>query len=440
MTLRSKTPLFLNYLRNRWKALVIPGTLFLTFLSFYLWTSFTLSQTGAFNVNEVLFGMDMQRIVNDITQFNANHFRTTVHPLFMIFFNPAGEILQRLTNSDISTAIILNSLFGAAGVCLAYCVFFLIMKNNRRAVLFAVIYGVSAGQLFHAVIPETYAFSGFSLLCTWYLFIWSIREKKIILPLWILCGIFSIGVTTTNIIQTLICLIVACGFVHGFKPARTVISKAVFFLLCTVGIAIILSMIQRIIYPMTNPFFIPGAYKEEFNYVSLTILRDPVLVLNHLARVMLLVSYMAPIPGTFLLPEVKTPIVSLESSVSFTPAGLAAVILWSGILVGAIFSTLRKATRNRPFTWNETAYQAGGFLLCLLFNVSLHVFYGVPQIGPVQFFLYSGNFVFLLPGILAIMMRRNNTWVDIPLAALALCMLVNNMQVIFDVINLLTAG
>lgn len=418
---------------------LISLVIFLSFLPFYLFTSFSLSNTDVFSTEEILFGMDMQRIVNDLTQFHSIHYRTTVHPLFVLFFNPAGEILQKLTHSDITSAIILNSMFGAAGVAIAYAVLSLILESKKRAFFFAVIFGVTSGQFFHAVIIETYAFSSFSLVCTYLLFIWSIREKKIILPLWIICGIFTLAITTTNVFQTLICFVIACVFVYGLKPIGTVINKTIFFLVCIFGIAVILSMIQRIIYPLTNPFFLPGAYKEEFDYASLLVLRDPILVLSHLARIVFLVSYIAPIPGKSMIPGLNTPIISLETSTSFTPAGVAAVILWSGCWAWAIFITVRKIVKSKPIKWDETAFQAGGFILCLLFNIGLHSFYGAPQADFIQYFLFSGNFVFLLPGILSLLFKEGGKWVDISLATLAMCILINNVLVIQIVNNILSS-
>ena len=45
---------------------------------------------------DLALGADVPRVIADLTRFEANHYRTKVHPLFVILLNPPGALLKEL--------------------------------------------------------------------------------------------------------------------------------------------------------------------------------------------------------------------------------------------------------------------------------------------------------------------------------------------------------
>ena len=45
-------------------------------------------------VNDTIYNADSMRAFDDLTNFRGNHYRTRVHPLFVIFTQPFVQILK----------------------------------------------------------------------------------------------------------------------------------------------------------------------------------------------------------------------------------------------------------------------------------------------------------------------------------------------------------
>src|SRR6266542_6965184 len=90
------------------KKIVVIG-LFLFFFILYFSFSLLWAQTGSFTNYSIIFETDPMRVIGDMTSFGANHYRTNVHPLFVLLVNPMGILLSYLLKSQFLATIFLNS-------------------------------------------------------------------------------------------------------------------------------------------------------------------------------------------------------------------------------------------------------------------------------------------------------------------------------------------
>src|SRR4051812_33385081 len=84
----------------------------------YFWIGSAMARRNLF-VNDLFFNSDTARIARDMTVAAADHRRSNVHPLFILFVNPAGVAASWITGSTTTGAVLLNSFTGGLSVALA---------------------------------------------------------------------------------------------------------------------------------------------------------------------------------------------------------------------------------------------------------------------------------------------------------------------------------
>ena len=192
-------------------------------LYFVLGTIFTYYlQTSKFW--NVLFDLDTPRVFGDLALREFNHYRATVHPLFILLFQP----LVSLLNLFITDSNIVN--------------------------LLTFLFAISWGQIVFSSNIETYIYAQVFLILLW-LFVAYKMDKKlnyydyIIL---VLLGIGALAITITNFVQYLIVLFMVV-FCNKKESKR--------FLNCLIILAIVLAMsvtlatVQNMIWPTAPNFF-----------------------------------------------------------------------------------------------------------------------------------------------------------------------------------------
>ncbi len=415
-----------------WAALV----LLVVFSSVYYMSGSALAATPAFEENDVMFQLDTQRTVNDMTFYGGFHYRTKVHPVFVLMVNPVGEMLQRITGDPELAAVLLSSILGAAGIALFFLLVSTFLATTTTAFLLAVFFGVTSSQSLLSNIPGTSSLAVCSLLVTLIIFAYSLRRKTVPLIPWILAGVFSLGVTTTNIAQTGICFLLACQAARGEKSTRFPWMKAAIFLAAVLGITAVLALIQRAIYPTSVLFFLPEAYTEDVHYASLLIFQTPVEILRQLFRNFLAVNIFAPLPVVFAMEGRSMPAISFTAASQYTIFGIAGLILWFSLWLTGLTESVRGMIGKASRQVSERGIFLAGLSLCLLFNLVLHSFYGVEPNGTIEYFLYSGNFTLLVLGIFSVVSCLPAKPMNAFLAALIICAAANNVEVIRQIIML----
>lgn len=417
------------------RVLLFSLALFLVFTALYFTGSLALSQTPAFTENDVMFQLDTTRNIDDITYFGGFHYRTKVHPIFVLLINPSGEILQRVVHNPILAAVIINSLFGAADVALIFLLFAALFESRRKAFLLAMLFGITASQVMLSVIPGMSTISACSLLTTMLLFAYSLHKKAMPDIPWILAGVFTLGMTTTNVAQTLICFGIGSLYVYRDQGLGVILRKIALFIACVTGITVGLALIQKVLYPSSVLFFLPEAYTEDVHYASALILRNPGIVLWQLFKNFFLVNIIAPLAAVFPMEGRSLPAVSFTPATLFTPAGYAALLLWIGLGLTGIVNLI-KGYRKKPKILTEKKVLLIGFVLCLIFNLTLHSFYGVGEHGTIEYFLYSANFTFLVITIWGLLIDIPDRILNILVAALILCSAAANIQVFLQIFHI----
>ncbi len=402
--------------------------LFVSFYIFYFTVSFSLAKTMAFSRFNLLFESDVPRVIQDITCFSADHYRTSLHPAYVLMVNPIGSFLSKhLVHSDIITAVIINSFFGAFAVALAFIFFWLFSKACINSLLLSLLFGLSISQIFFGIVPETHSLATCSLLALYILFLVALQKKRLYFVFWVLIGVFVLCVTTTNFIQVLILFTIAIMHISPNKKIdivkiRRILSLGGLVLLIT----IFLSLLQRRIYPSCTLFFTPEAYIEDyFLFFNHLLLKQPFVAVVQIIKGFFLTNFIAPQPDFFFLSYLDIPSVTFASSHSYTFAGWAGIILWSFLLITGIVKIIFSKCRSPFFI---------AAFLCLLLNIFLHSFYNAERVSDtMELLIYSGNFTFLVLSFLSNYLFSKKIFVRVLLILLILVMGVNNLLVLNEV-------
>lgn len=375
--------------------------------------------------SDVLFQMDTPRVITDMTDFHGDHSRAKVHPLYVLFVNPFGVLLnQTAKGHTILWAIVLNAAFAAASVTLAFLLFRLLSGTTMRSLLLALIFAFSSSQMILAMVPETTTLATLSLLTTYAAFAADLYWRRLPLIAWIACGVFSFGVTTTNLAQTCICFAMA-RLVSPEESRGGAVLSGVLFLLGVLASAAVLACVQKAIYPSATFFFFPSTYSNNLDYASLYVLQHPLEVAVQLFKHFGLANVVAPWADPI---DVHWPLTGVTFSTSwrFPAVGYAALAAWLILVVG-------RANRQH---FRQYARFYAGLGLCVLANLVLHSLYGIGKTGECEFFLYTGNFTF---AVISVCLMRHlfdaSKAATVGLCTLFLLVAANNLTVVHQIIE-----
>lgn len=404
--------------------------LFLLFFSLYWSIGNSLAHTGALSEYDILFEMDTPRAIDDIAVFSADHYRTNVHPLYVLFTNPPGMLFHYLLNSKVGAAIVINSSFGACAVSLTSVLLWLRNRNYMSVLLLSSGFGLSTTQIALSSIPETYILASCSLIVTYILFWINLQRKELYFVWWVIAGIFTLGVSSTNFIQTLFCysLVIYAMTKKSANRLRSSVSLLYRFIVAVFFSVIALSLVQKVIYPASSLFFVPQAYFEEISYTSLFIARHPFTVLPQIFLQFFLVNVVAPLPRIFSMSERTLPAITFEHFQNYTFIGAAAAMVWLCLLCWCI---LKNASRKE-----NNDYFLPGISLCVLWNIVLHSFYGVRDNGKLEYFNVSSAVTCLVWALFSGSAVPGKKGIKIALAILVFLMGYNNISVMKHIIDL----
>jgi hypothetical protein len=370
----------------------------------------------------LFFGIDTPRVIGDMTRLDANHYRTEVHPLYVLFMNPIGATVARGLAIDaaiVATAI--TALLGALNALGAFLLFRRMDLSLPRAVIVASMFALSTSQLVLSSVPDTSSLATTSLVVTYLLFQLGLRKRSVETMPWLAAGLFSLGVTTTNFAQTLICRAVALAAAIP-QPVRKMVQGLGRWTLAVVAAAAVLAFLQKALYPSSFLFFLPSAYREDRGYVSLMVLTDRGRVLSQLAGQFFLDSIVAPTPRVVDVGQ-RLPGVTFSQAWDFSIAGFIAIMLWLTAAFASAWIALRR--------WSAFTF---GLMLCIAFNLALHSVYGAEQGQPFNYFQYSGNCTLAILALLAGTVAKLPRWAMAPLLALVLATGYNNLRVMANLV------
>lgn len=324
---------------------------------------------------DVFYGGDTPRVLQDMTLHDSLHYRTAVHPLFVILTQPFVWALGKLTGLLVS-AIIFEAFVGA----LSATFFFLLMKkmglNKKASFLATTVLVLTFSQIAFNSIFETYIFSQLGLMVMWLLTIGMI-DKKLELKdyaLLVIAGVASLAFTMTNIMQFLILLTI---IIFLNKKEKNKLIKFGAIILVVVAITTLLAEVQRAIWPSANNFFtsslngfIVERNSEEYTYIEKVWSMKRVFYQMNVS----FVYQFALLAGVVLI---KNNLINILGIILFSIFGLTNLIYFFG----------------KKKIFKEKLYF--GLLAAYGFNFVLHIFY-----NPYESFLYVLHFNFIIIAIL----------------------------------------
>jgi len=396
----------------------LPGLLLaaaITISTFALATAF--NHPGINNVDNY-FDTDSGDWINRLTASGKDLIPLRpVHPFAFLILRPPAWLFSTILNGDkFYAATLLNSIFGGICVYLTWLFFKHRTNNTTYALLIAALLGLSSSHLILSVFLETYIFSAALLI----LFIYLLQSGERSLTRLVPIGLLTFGITITNFAQTCI------AYFLTYPNLKNVLK----YIVIVLGIAAILAFAQNIIYPASEPFYIPSGMLNERVYRFNLLESEPRLIVsraNVLLRDMFLMNIVAPRP-LILLKEAGCSFPCFQTLfmvggthyiyASYIGFGSLLARIWfvSVALAGILF--IRKSLKSPQQAALQIALVAN-----ILFNFILHMNYGDDPL------LYSPDWTYALVFFFGISYEpfASRKWFQIPLLIFLICLLVNNL-------------
>ena len=268
--------------------------------------------------------------------------------------------------------------------------------------------------------PETYVFSGASLLVLFLLFVRGRAGGWAFLA----AGVASFGMTLSNLATAVWLRARAADWSRGPWP---LLPRLLAYTAAVVGLAASLGMLQALWYPRAKLFFGPAALREETQYAFLP------------ASPSAFGRRLADLTANALLYNLAAPRLTVSKAgqrhptTAFAPASLRAPGLAHAALWGAALATAATwAARERLY--RQPAVQA--LLGCLGFHLVLHFFYGESA------FLYSCHFTFAVIALVALAAESRAArgasagWMAALLGALIALQAANNAAFLYELYSI----
>ncbi|HKC14036.1 MAG TPA: hypothetical protein VKI41_18575 [Vicinamibacteria bacterium] len=357
---------------------LLGSAFFLIYLGWGL--AFHIRAPRVFHYTDQVFDADIPTRIMDLARFGGPH-RTRLHPLFVLLLNPIGQAVRAglrgagLDHSGRLTALLMTALAGALGV-----VFFRVLLDRmgldpRLPWLGSIVFGLSSSQLFFGCMPESFVFSGLSLVGLFAVSAGPCRRRGALF----LAGIGSFAMAVTNLAAA---LLARASSLDWARPRPALRRLAIFGL----GIVILtapLSLVQVWIYPGSSPFFMPTTLHRDdlLSFVPPACPSELAAresdVIGHLFFANLVAPKLEVNEPGGLRTEVDFPPIALDA---FRAGGLAHGLLWAGILGAGLVLGSRKGLRPVD--------AVSGLLLWVALHAALHSVWGT------SLFLYSCQWTF----------------------------------------------
>lgn len=351
----------------------------------------------------------------------------TVHPNVLLILRPIVALAGVfLAGNWTLAALVVTAAAGAAGVFLIWQVTWNAMRDQAYALLIAAIFGISTSQIIFGALVETYIFSTLLLL----LFLVALQNQKTPFFVLVSLGVMTMGITITNLIQNVLSL-------FAFKPD---IKLTVRFGAMVVSSVIALSLVNNIVYPRSSPLFIipatMGTERVNFHAVSnprIQLAIRELLVYSEVAPHPVVLTDRTVYPRFWFYTEVLTPRKKIVEEIGQYEGllGTGVAYFWV-VLVGVsaiafVYQLWKRIGQGRtPLA----------LVLMLVFNFSLHVFYGN------ELFLYTPHLAYALVlfVFLSLSIFLKQRWYMPVLFVFLLLALVNNVFFLASMTDILRAA
>ena len=348
-------------LQNREAHRVFGGALlvFLIALTLFIVLSLRLPDV-LYTYNNGWFGADTQRVFENLTDRESDHYRSRVHPLFaLLCYSPTIIFRSVGFSSQMSLRLLLafNMLVWSGAL---YFLFWRIGQRVLDAVVFTVFCLTSSASMFWLPIVESFPFGSTSILLAFIPLFFSSEHRLTHLG-HMIGGVLTFGLTITNWMAT-----TCASFFH--------LSLRRFFWvsLATFGLATVLWGVQKMLFPSAQLF--GASVGLELRYLN----QNSML---HTLRAFLWESVVF---GELQFRAIEGQIrvdVADNYGLSSSPLVLMVHLIWTGLLLQGMWAWAT-VKDYKIFRWS--------FGATLLGQLALHLVYGS------ETFLYAAHFLPLL--------------------------------------------
>lgn len=364
---------------------------------------------------DLFFDADHLEAVTGWTQWRTETFHKGVHPLVLLLVVPLGTLATSIVGDPVLALRIITAAIAASTVGLCYWTTCRLVPRPAAAAL-SLLLALSGNHLITGSVPEVFALSSLGVVASVLLLWKSLHDGRVYFRWWILVALLCFAVVISNLVIPLVCLAILAWRLRlreGPLPYLLTLSLVV------AGLALPLSILQRLLFPSADLFFLPLTIVKEVIFVHVTILSDPLLVLRELASNVFLASVSLPEPEVIVRVRSGTPSLSYyEAPLRWLAVALPGAVLWSALLLAAIARTLARRQLH------PVALAA---LLVLAFNLVLHSFFGVDTI-----FVYSSHYTFPLIAFVALGLMDWQRWMPAAFALVAVLVGIGNVATILD--------
>src|SRR5262249_22751588 len=154
------------------------------------------------------------------------------------------------------------------------------------------------------------------------------RRERVHARWWLLVLILTLGVTSANLIQSLLCLIITTGVIEKEKRGSGSWPRVLLILVLALTITGSLSLVQKAIYPTTQIFFIPSTYLGTTPFFTASVWRRPLWGFSELAKQLLLSNVIGLHPRVMSAPNGTFRGLTTFQSWDFSPGGWLAAGLF----------------------------------------------------------------------------------------------------------------
>ena len=404
----------------------LPGLLLaaaITISTFTLATAF--NKPGINNVDNY-FDTDSADWVNRLTAQGVDLIPLrSVHPFAFLILRPPAWLLSIILNGDkFYAATLLNSIVGGVCVFLAWLFFKQRTNNTTYALLIATLLGLSSSHLILSVFLETYIFSAAMLILFMLLLQSGERSWTRLAPV----GLLTFGITITNFAQTCI------AYFSTYPNIRTLLK----YIVIVLGVAVILAFVQEVIYPASEPFYVPSNLLNE-NVYGFNLFESETRVIvsraNVLLRNIFVLNIVAPRP-LILLEEAGCTFPCFQTIfmvgathyvyASYIGAGSLLARIW---FVGMALAGIISIYKSLKFPGQAAIQMA--LVGNILFNFVLHMHYGDDPL------LYSPDWTYAVVFFFGISCESfaHRKWFQSALFVFLLCLLVNNLDLFHKMLD-----
>ena len=192
------------------------------------------------------FNNDTTRTFDDMAVYEADHYRSNLHPLFVVLVLPVVYALKTVLLVEPITAVrIVIAVVASLWFSLLFILLRLIGCRQFDAILFSILAASSAAAMFWFVIPETYPFGSLSMLLGLVLVALATKYRKPSQLWYVLVSALTLGFTVTNWMTGILATIVN----HRPKQSLQITLKAF-------SLVAVLVVVQKIIFPAFNAGFL----------------------------------------------------------------------------------------------------------------------------------------------------------------------------------------